>query len=51
MLSVAEPPLKPKMHRNEQQAAAKNAECKPQVKRNITLEFSQLKRLLNSQEI
>lgn len=40
MLSVAEQPLKPKMHRDEQQAAAKNAECKLQVKGNITLEFS-----------
>lgn len=51
MLSVTEPPLKPKMQRDEQQAAAKNAECKPQVNGNITLEFSQLKRLLNSQVI
>lgn len=51
MLSVIEPPLKPKMHRDERQAEAKNAECEPLVKGNITLEFSQLKRLLNSQVI
>lgn len=35
------------MHRDELQAAAKNAEYKSQVKGNIILELSQLKRFLN----
>lgn len=34
---MTEPPLKPKMHRDEQQAAGKNAECKLQVNVNIIL--------------
>lgn len=35
------------MHRDELQAATKNAEYKSQVKGKIGLEFGQLKRLLN----